>query len=57
MVSMRWMDDLQFYVLFNSFSVYQDDEKLIMISCVQWSSISVEKILPRAGIELWPLDQ
>ena len=44
---------------FTSFSIvfqsYQDNERLIMKGCVQWSS--VVKISPRAGIELGPLDQ
>ena len=46
---------------FTSFSKvflsYQDDGRLIMKDCVQWSSFTVEKISPRAGIELGPLDQ
>ena len=41
----RWMDDLRFYVLFNSQS-YQDDERMTMKGCVQWNSFTVEKILP-----------
>ena len=32
----RVMDDLRFYVLFNSISVSQDDGRLIMKGCVQW---------------------
>ena len=35
------------------FQSYQDDERLIMKSCV----FTVEKISPRAGIELGPPDQ
>ena len=35
----RWMDDLQFYILFKS---YQDDVWVIMKGCVQWNS--AEKI-------------
>ena len=35
----------------------EDDERLIMKGCVQWNSARVEKISPRAGIELDPLDQ
>ena len=32
----RWMmDDLPFYVLFNRFQSYQDDERLIMKGYVQ----------------------
>ena len=46
---------------FTSFSIvfqsYQDDERLIMKVCVQSSPFTVEKISPRAGIELGPLDQ
>ena len=46
------MDDMQFYVLFNSISVISgrwkvDDERPFM----------VEEISPRAGIALGPLDQ
>ena len=33
-----WMDDLRFYVLFNSIS-YQDDVWTIMKGCVQWNSV------------------
>ena len=46
---------------FTSFSTvfqsYQNDVRLIMKGCVQCNSILVEKISPRAGIELGPLDQ
>ena len=37
----KWMDDMRFYVLFNSISIIynQDDGRLIMKGCVQWSSI------------------
>ena len=46
---------------FTSFSTvfqsYQDDARLIVKGCVQWNSLYVEKILPRVGIELGPLDQ
>ena len=28
-----------------------------MKGCRQWNSVTVEKILPQAGIELIPLDQ
>ena len=45
---------------FTSFSTvfqsYQDDGGLIMKACVHWSPIYVEKISPRAGIELDSLD-
>ena len=34
-----WMDDLRFYVPFTVFQSYQDDGRLIMNGCVQWSSI------------------
>ena len=46
---------------FTSFSIvfqsYQDDGRLIMSGCVQLSSFTVEKISPRAEIEVGPLDQ
>ena len=44
------MDDFlsYFYVLHS----YQDDEMLIMKGCVQWNPFTVEKISPRAGLEL-----
>ena len=46
---------------FTSFSTvfqsYQDDGKLIMKGCVQGTPFTVEKISPRARIELGPLDQ
>ena len=37
------------------FESYQDDEKLIMKGCVNETLFTVEKISPRAGIELGPL--
>ena len=33
------MDDLQFYILFNSISVNQDDDGLIVKGCVQWNPV------------------
>ena len=46
---------------FTSFSTvfqsYQHDERLIMKGCVQWILFTVEKISPRGGIKLGPLDQ
>ena len=54
-----WMDDLRFYVLFNSISVISekrevDNERL----CAMVPTLfMVEKILPEAGLELSPLDQ
>ena len=46
---------------FTSFSTvfqsYQDDGILIMKGCVQQNPVYGEKISPRAGIELGPLDQ
>ena len=38
------------------FQLYQDHGMLIMKGCVQCSSISVEKISLRAGIELGSLE-
>ena len=36
----KWMDDLQFYILFNSISdSSEDDERLIMKDCVQWNPV------------------
>ena len=51
-----WMtcDVTSFSTVFQS---YQDDERLIIKSCVQWSSVYVEKILPHTGIKFDPLDQ
>ena len=41
---------------FTSFSTvfqsYQDDGRMIMKGCVQWNTYTVEKISPRAGLEL-----
>ena len=34
------------------FQSCQDDERLIIKGCVQWSPFTVEKILPQAGMEL-----
>ena len=52
-----WMDDLRFYVLFNSISVILrqwevDNERL----CAMELHLRL-KISPRAGIKLGPLDQ
>ena len=51
-----WMT-CDFYVFSTVFQSNQDDERLIMKGCVQWSSFTVEKISPRAGDELGALDQ
>ena len=53
-----WMDDLQFYGLFNSISVISGpwadgNERL----CAMEPCLHFEKILPLLGIELGPLDQ
>ena len=53
-----WMDDLRFYVLFNSISVISgrcldDNERLCAMELRLW----FEKISPRVRIELGPLDQ
>ena len=39
------------------FQSYKDDVWMIMKGCVQWSFVTVEKISPRTGLELGPLDQ
>ena len=56
-MSNKGMDDLRFFVLFNSVSVISGRWEVEMKGCVQWSSVYVEKISPRAGIELGRLDQ
>ena len=33
------------------FQSYQDDGRMIMKGCVQWTPFTLEKISPRAGIE------
>ena len=51
-----WMDDLRFYVLFNSISVLSGrclEEK----SVCNATPFKIEKISPRKRIELGPLDQ
>ena len=53
-----WMDDLRFYVLFNSISVISgqcsdDNERLSAMK----TPFTVEKISPRVRIELGSLDQ
>ena len=35
--SLRWMDDMRFYVLSTVFQSYQDDGSLIMKGCFQWN--------------------
>ena len=59
-----WMDDLRFYVLFNSISVITgqwevDNERLCAMELrLRWRRfLPVAKISPLAGIELGPLDQ
>ena len=38
--ALGWIDDLRFYVLFNSISViYQHDGLVIMKGCVQWNPL------------------
>ena len=48
-----WMDDLRFYVLFNSFSIIPgDDGRMIMKDFLQWNPVSsfpVEKIFASVG--------
>ena len=58
------MDDLRFYVLFKSVSVISgrwdvDGERLVQLIVTAFVDLrfTVEKILPRAGIELGLLDQ
>ena len=54
------MDDLRFYVLFNSISVISGrggGGGLMMKAVCNGTPFTVEKISPRAGIELGPLDQ
>ena len=36
---MDWMGDFQFYALFNSIIVNQDDGRAIMNGCVQWNLV------------------
>ena len=52
----EWMtcDFTSFSTVFQS---YQDYERLIMKGLCNGAPITVQKILPRAGIELCPLDQ
>ena len=47
-----WMDDLQFYALFTSISVIS-----VQLADDNERPFTVEKISPRAGLELRPLDQ
>ena len=59
----RWMNDLRFYVLFNSTSVitpfwtvfqsYQDDGQVIMQVYVQWNSVYGWESFASSGLELW----
>ena len=50
-------NDLPFYVIFNSISVISDNRRMIMKGCMQCDLFMIEKILPRAGLKLGPLDQ
>ena len=47
-----WMDDLQFYALFTSISVIS-----VQLADDNERPFTVEKISPRAGLELRPLGQ
>ena len=50
-----WMDGwmiCEFTSFSTVFQSYQDDGQTIMKSCVQWNLFTVEKILPRAVLEL-----
>ena len=44
--------DCDFISFTTVFQSYQDDERLIMKGCKQWNPFTVEKISPRAGLEL-----
>ena len=51
-----WLDDLQFYILFNSISVISDNGQMIMKGCVHWNPIygftiaeKVEELLMETG--------
>ena len=46
------MDDMRFYVFLTVFQSYQDDVWMIMKAVCTGAPFTVEKILPRAGIEL-----
>ena len=45
------MDDLWFYVLFNSISVISDNGQMIMKSCAMKPRLRLKRSLPHAGIE------
>ena len=51
------MDDMRFYVLFNSVSVISRRLKVDNERLCNGAPFTVEKISPRAGIEPGPLDQ
>ena len=52
------MNDMRFYVLFNSGSVISERwEVELEMLCAMELPLRVEKISPRAGIELGRLDQ
>ena len=42
-VFMEWMDELAFYVLFNSISVISDDGQMIMKGSVLWDTVYNKK--------------
>ena len=45
------MDDLQFYVLFNSILANKDDGRMIMKGYVQWNPSPSRRFKPEAGFE------
>ena len=47
-----WMtcNFMSFSTVFRS---YQGNGRMIMKGCMQWNPVSVEKILPQVGLELW----
>ena len=51
------MDDLRFYVLFNSVSVISGQWKVDNERLCNGALFMIEKISPQVGIELSPLDQ
>ena len=47
----RMIRDFTFFL--TVFQSNQDDERLIVKNFVKWNPVTVKKISPRAGLELW----
>ena len=53
-----WMDEMQFYVLFNSIQSYQDSARVVIKASVQWNlAYGWKGFHFKWGLNWGPLDQ